>query len=72
VKHRPNLLTARYRAIYAARKEAFNHAISTWTAGIAFARSEAFTVRSWEMMNAKPNSYLDVAVLQSKTVNAWS
>ena len=36
VKHRPNLLTARYRAIYATRKQPSNHAISTWTAGIAF------------------------------------
>ena len=30
-----------------------------------------FTIRSWEM-NAKPNSYLDVAVLQPKAVNASS
>ena len=69
VKHRPNLLTARYRAIYATRKQPSNHAISTWTAGIAFARSQPFTIRSWEM-NAKQNSYLDVAVFQPKTLNA--
>jgi branched-chain amino acid transport system substrate-binding protein len=30
-----------------------------------------FTIRSWKM-NANPNSYLDVAVLQPKTVKAWS
>jgi hypothetical protein len=29
------------------------------------------TIRSWEM-NAKPNSYLDVAVPQPETIRAWS
>jgi hypothetical protein len=37
------------------RKQTSNHAISTWTAGAAFARSWRFTIRS-RKMNAEPNS----------------